>query len=255
MPNDDFIMSVMSTEDIDEYLKEIAKGDNEYEKNIELDSKIAVVKEVRNNIESSAKMSSMLLKEYNLCDGLKEGSYIRELLSLTKKNWELLKRLYETSDHKDALRYDERAIGNDMIMNGDDIIIDKGYNGYHIIFPVLLPRKKMQRLVPDYANSYRMPIYNAFMKHFGNKRPFFNTKVSVLIVHNFSGTQNFIDYDNFDYSHLINCLSGFFIRDDDPDYYDLHIYGRATKEDHSYTELFLSASSKFDNVRLQFDIK
>ena len=184
-----------------------------------------------------------------LKDDMKNGYGVnaRELGILMDKNrilWQKASDLsgYVTEDAKSGI-----GEGGSILMKAEDIEIESIQEKiWHIKLPVLLPDKKLSMYIPKYEAAYRMPVQKALSDKFPGSRPRYYEKASIVIIHNFEEGQKVRDHDNFDYSILINCLATFFLTDDGPAFYDLHIAGRTGER--SFTEIYLTPEANFKKI-------
>lgn len=237
-----FRFDEMPENEIDRYVKESIKNSEEYEYYQKRNSNTKKTKSIKTGLAKMYEISESLDTDFDLYDGKNSSAYINKILSELKSVWgQLLSLQLTAKDSKEkALCYINES---DVFMRSKEIAIKTSGSRIHIILPVLIPHKKMVKMIPDYANAYRSPIFNALKREFPGKRPVYEDRVCMIIVNNYKEKDNMIDYDNHDYSHLINCIAGFFLKDDSPEYYDLHITGRVGES--SYSEIFLDKSSKF----------
>ena len=160
---------------------------------------------------------------------------IRNLMKRTQALYEDMDDAYSQDrsfmESWDSTRY------SGILMDSDAITIEPTDDGYHIVLPRLLPKRDSKSAVTGYPDEYRRPILAALQREFPGQTPIFYTKVIIMIVHNYSADQLAIDHDNFDYSHLINCLTTYFLLDDGPAYTDLLIVARNNTR--SFTEVYL----------------
>lgn len=232
--SDDFME--ISDEELEEYIKGQFGGTEEYEAIKQSESISGDIRYIDGKLKKAVSVDKRLLKELETYKRITSLKLIPELIGNIKMAWEKSAALhkYVDDDKKNAdFVYPESS----LLMNSNDITINKTDSGYSIILPVLIPHRKMAPLIPNYIESYRMPIYNALKRKFPDKRPLFKEKCNVSILHHFETERDMIDYDNFDYTHLLNCLASFFWTDDSPKYYRLMIDGIV--DGRNYSEIAL----------------
>ena len=239
MKNDNGIEFLEISEDeFKEYCDSQFNGSEEYENNHRLQGLLEILSSGSYNLKKATSIIGRIEKEIKVYNEFSSVKLSNELLLHTKRAWESISKFAsKTMVVKDDNNFLIKE--NDLLMNSKDIAIDKIDDGYHIVLPVRIPHRKMASFIPDYAGSYRMPIYNALKKAFPNRRPLFLNKCNILIVHHFNNEEDMIDYDNFDYTHLLNCLASFFLTDDSPKYYRLSIDGEVDGKD--FTEIYLKS--------------
>ncbi len=232
----------ITEEEIGKYISDIAGDSEEYKEMLLTNTKLSKIKEIEHEsqiIQEEISNAKSKIVNYE-CRGVNQC--YNKMFSAIKAIWQNLRWLYQERIPSVEYGY---GMNYDFFMDTKDINICEIDGAHRIILPTLIPRRKDSSKIPEYANNYRVPIHDALERKFPGRRPYQN-RACIIIVHLFSdkqGSRPIIDYDNFDYSHLINCLASFFLVDDDPNYYSLHIVGKSADKEH--TEVFIGDDDDF----------
>lgn len=235
----------MSEEALEKYIKDNLAGDEDYEKWVKQNKRYQSAKELHSKAECIKKTSNELLKSFEI-PGMapSEAMYVNKMLYEIKKIWSILISLQDVGKKS----VDDGLSFKSSLMDSKDITIDRiGEDVYKMVLPIILPNKKHKKFIPDYDNSYRIPIYEALKRTFPGKRPRYDRRVAIVVISCYSKEQPLSDYDNVDVTHLINCLASFFLTDDGPMYYSLHMYGREAEK--SSTKVYILPEERL-NERL-----
>ena len=234
--NKNDLFTEMTPEELQSYCDSQFSEMEEYEKLKFSDALIKEIKSISSDLKKASGISGRIEKELRMYGNIASDKLTLELLNIIKNAWGKCASLKNKTD----VRINQGFLfkESDFLMKSSDIKIEKNNTGYHIILPILIPHKKMAPFIANYAESYRMPIYNALSKRFPDKRPLFLEKCDISIIHHFKTESELIDYDNFDYTHLLNCLASFFLTDDSPKYYKLSIDG--TVDGNNFSEIYLT---------------
>ncbi len=166
---------------------------------------------------------------------------LTQILITIKHVWNCIESIYRIQNYEEKI-----SIINSFIFDEELIEITEKDGVWRIKLPSILPRKKQRKNIPNYTSAYKVPIIRALASKGPKNKPLQGRKAVLMIIYNFGPDRKIIDYDNFDYVHLINVLTAFFIDDDSPDYYDLIFTGRSA--DKSFTEILIADSSKLLTV-------
>jgi hypothetical protein len=211
----------LSEEELNNYCDSHFSGMEEYEDKKFVNKLSSEIKSVNNDLKLASSLCSRVTKDLRNYDTISSAVTVKKILVNIKTAWE---KCSDFMQHADLEAKNKGYIypESNSLMDSKEIIVTRIPEGYNITFPRLIPHRKLAPFIPDYIESYRMPIYNALKREFPNKRPLFvDVKCDVLIFHHFATENDLIDYDNFDYTHLLNCLASFFLTDDNPKYYRL----------------------------------
>ena len=242
-------LQALTEEELSKYVDDSIGGSEEYDL-IQRDRR---AKEEIKRIETAVRRVEDYIKSarnrYNDGDHAGFAEAMAGITKSTKTIWNLSYNLSELTGEKNV----SLPTGGKMsfLMDENKIKVErlnKDVDIWKITLPILLPRKKMSAAVPGYADSYRVPIHHALEREFPGKRPrYYDCKVDVVVRHLFGEGQKNIDFDNFDYSHLLNCLAAFFLTDDSPTFYNLHFTGKRSEQE-SKSEIYIIPHNAFYSV-------
>ena len=239
----DDMFKELSQEELNRYIEEMAGGSEEYIKKQKADRIFLKISEIKKHIKQLSDSCEEFRRQYKMNSSVNLTSYLTGMQLLYKKIGECL---YWFGDNISDVEDYKTGISLNPLMDSRKIKIEE-YNGiYRILLPSLIPHKKMKQMIPDYAINYRTPILEALFGYFGDTRPKLGDKACMVIIHCFKDGDRVVDYDNFDYTHLINCLASYFLIDDDPEHYTLHVAGSKGNESHS--EIFISNKENLKNI-------
>ena len=116
------------------------------------------------------------------------------------------------------------------------IIVKDLQEGIELYLPRLLPNKKKISDKNGDINLFKTRLYNAvnFFVEKNKNAVFFASKVDIVIHQYFKSPASVKDYDNCDIKQLIDVVAAFFMKDDSPIEYNLHMYGDIDGQD-NYT--------------------
>ena len=241
------IFEELTDEELNKYVDDHFAGTDEFKEQERKKRKEGILKSIKKNTKDLSSLSEVYKGIPRNNPELLAAS-AGQMLSISKTLWD---KCYQLRASVPAGRTGGRY-GDDLegIFKSSEIKAEKLENGYiHIVLPSLIPHKKMKESIPRYADNYRMPLYNALSRVFPTVKPVFSCRAAVLITHIFDG-DSLVDYDNFDYVHLLNCIADFFLVDDSPLYYSLHI--NAKQGDFPHTEVHLMPEKDFYSICLKY---
>ncbi len=236
MGNGSINFDEMSDEELNNYCDSQFGGTEEYEDKKFTHKLMAEIKSVNSDLKTASISCTRVANELRQYNSVSSAATVKKIMSNIKTAWEKCSNFMQLAgfeNKQEGYFYPESS----SLMDSKDIVIKRIPDGYNIVLPRLVPHRKLAPFVPDYIESYRMPIYNALKREFPGNRPLFLNRCDILIFHHFETESSLIDYDNFDYTHLLNCLTSFFLTDDSPKYYRLIIDGAVDGK--NYTEVSL----------------
>ncbi len=226
----------ISDEELNKYCESQFGGTDEYEERKFAHKLSSELKSINNDLKQASVLCNRVSREIKTYNSVSSAVTVKKIMVNIKTAWEKCSNFMQhagLNEKHDSFILPE----SDSLINSNDIVISSISNGYNIVLPRLIPHKDLAPFIPDYIESYRVPIHNALKKKFPDNRPMFLDKCEILILHHFETERDLIDYDNFDYEHLLNCLALFFLQDDSPIFYRLIIDG--TVDGKNYTEITL----------------
>ncbi len=242
-------------EELSSYVDVMLSGEEEYETKKRASSYASRLEDMDQSVKMIERSLSSLKVHFSpfVRDLANKGclSLIKHIKKLWSDSYWLLTHTGSKDVSASALARTSEELS---LMESDDISIDRiGEWRYKITLPILLPKNDMIGLLPDYADGFRRPLFNALKSMFPSRRPKYTCRAALLVLSVFADPADVVDYDNFDIRHLINCVAYYFLTDDSPIYYSLHM--EYSMGDTSHTEIYLVPEDDYQDLLLNLDIK